>query len=105
MRENIAFKLTEVVNNPENDFKKERQAYLTQRNARKREAQKQARLEIGADSSSDDEPVVRKPISMKENEPNERLNTSSSEEKADKESFRQAREQYKLQRLARKKEA
>ncbi len=44
MRENTAFKLTEVVNNPENDFKKQRQAYLAQRNARKKEAQKQARI-------------------------------------------------------------
>ncbi len=71
MQENSGFNFQEketIVNNV--DFKKQRQAYLAERNARKKQVQQQVKKDFGGSSSSDDQtpPIRKQPILIKVSE-------------------------------------
>lgn len=55
MEENTEFNFTQEVSKPDAQFKKQRAAYLAERNARKKQAQVLLKKEQGLSSSSDSE--------------------------------------------------
>lgn len=108
MDEDTGFNFTELppkVSN-DSDFKRQRQLYLAEREARKREAQLLAKKDA-RDSSSDDEPPAKKqPFLIKANNQLEGSNTDSSQNSPKPTSlFRAEREKYKNERLAHRQEA
>lgn len=98
MDEDTGFNFTELQPKASNDgdFKRQRQLYLAEREARKREAMLLAKKDAH-DSSSDDEPPAKKqPFLIKPNQQLEGSNTDSSQNSPKPESiFRAEREKYK----------
>lgn len=81
MNEDTGFNFTELPPKISNDgdFKKQRQLYLAEREARKREAQLIAKKDAHDSSSDDEPPAKRQPFLIKANHQLEGSNTDSSQ--------------------------
>lgn len=88
------------------EFKRQRQAYLAQRNARKKEAQVQLKKDFGRSSSSDSDRGLERlpPAAMKANINIDAANTDSSKNSEGDSDFKKEREKYKAERIARRNE-
>lgn len=111
MHEDSGFNFAEGVTRApaEGEFRRQRQAYLAERNARKQEAQAQLRKARGSSSSSPDaDPPAPVPALLPAprllKEQKEACNTDSSNSPSHRE-FKQERRRYQQERLARRQEA